>query len=122
MTSNLPTIPSEDSAEEVKNFFDKFFQQQITFPASQVDAVVGYFMKRGFSDDSAKSTAIVLLNQAKIDNVNVFQLLDTLQGLGDAQLSGIVTEILNSTRDKTSTLGFKIIAVEETIESRNIKP
>ena len=122
MTSNLPTTPSEDSSEEVKNFFDKFFQQQITFPASQVDAVVGYFMKRGFSDDSAKSTAIVLLNQAKIDNVNVFQLLDTLQGLGDAQLSGIVTEILNSTRDKTSTLGFKIIAVEETIESRNIKP
>jgi len=45
-----------------------------------------------------------------------------LQGLGDAQLSSIVTEILNSTRDKTSTLGFKIIAVEETIESRNIKP
>jgi hypothetical protein len=122
MTSNLPNNPSEDSSEEVKNFFDKFFQQQITFPASQVDAVVGYFMKRGFSDDSAKSTAIVLLNQAKIDNVNVFQLLDTLQGLGDAQLSGIVTEILNSTRDKTSTLGFKIIAVEETIESRNIKP
>jgi hypothetical protein len=122
MTTNLPTNPSEDSSEEVKNFFDKFFQQQITFPASQVDAVVGYFMKRGFSDDSAKSTAIVLLNQAKIDNVNVFQLLDTLQGLGDAQLSGIVTEILNSTRDKTSTLGFKIIAVEETIESRNIKP
>lgn len=122
MTSNLPTVPSEDSSEEVKNFFDKFFQQQITFPASQVDAVVGYFMKRGFSDDSAKSTAIVLLNQAKIDNVNVFQLLDTLQGLGDSQLSSIVTEILNSTRGKTSTLGFKIIAVEETIESRNIKP
>jgi hypothetical protein len=123
MASNLPTsTPSEDSAEEVKNFFDKFFQQQLTFPASQVDAVVGYFMKRGFSDESAKSTAIVLLNQSKIDNINVFQLLDTLQGLSDAQLSGVVTEILNSTRDKTSTLGFKVLAVEETVESRNIRP
>jgi len=120
--TNLPPSIATDSSEEVKTFFDQFFRQQITFPANQIDAVVGYFLKRGFDEEAAKSTAIVLLNQAKIDNVNVFKLIDTLQGLTDVQLSAVVTEVLNSYRERTSSLGFKILTIEETIESRNIKP
>ena len=119
--SNLPAAEPIDSAEEVKSFFDKFFRQQITFPSSQIDAVVGFFLKRGFDETSAKSTAIVLLNQAKLDNVNVFQLLDSLKGLTDVQLSSVVTEVLNAYREKISALGFKILTVEETVESRNIR-
>jgi hypothetical protein len=117
---NLPQQPVADSAGPVKSFFDNFFVNQVSFPAAQVDAVVGYFLKRGFQEDAAKSTAIVLLNQSRIDNINVFQLLDTLKGLTDAQLSQIVTEVLNVYRDKSSTLGYKIVNNAETLESRNI--
>jgi hypothetical protein len=49
-------------------------------------------------------------------------LLDTLKGLTDVQLSGVVTEILNASREATSILGYKILATEETLESRNIRP
>ena len=111
---------NRDSASPIKTFFDNYFVNQVSFPASQVDAVVGYFLKRGFSDDAAKSTAIVLLNQSKIDNINVIQLLDTLKGLTYVQLSRVVTEVLNVYRDKTSMLGYKVINNEETLESRNI--
>ena len=83
---------------------------------------MGYFLKRGFQEEAAKSTSIVLLNQSRIDNISVFKLLDTLKGLTDSQLSQVVTEVLNIYREKSSTLGFKIIQTEETIESRNIKP
>lgn len=120
--SNLPPTEPIDSSEEVKSFFDKYFRSQITFPSNQIDAVVGFFLKRGFDEQSAKSTSIVLLNQSKIDNVNVFKLLDTLKALSDAQLSAVVTEILNTYREKTSILGYKILTTEETIESRNIRP
>lgn len=118
---NLPTKSLSDSGEEVKDFFDQYFRHQVTFPASQIDAVVGYFMKRGFDEDAAKSTAIVLLNQSKLDGVNVFQLIDTLKILTDIQLSAVVTEILNSYRQKTSSLGYTITTIEETAESRNIR-
>jgi hypothetical protein len=121
MTTNLPEKESDSSSQEVRSFFNNFFNAQITFPSSQIDAVVGYFLKRGFDDQSAKSTAIVLLNQARIDDVNVFKLLDTLSGLNDVQLSSVVTEILNASRDKTSILGYKLIELDETIESRNIR-
>lgn len=119
-TSNLPSRQSADSGDEVKNFFDKFFLHQITFPSNQIDAIVGFFMKRGFDDSAARSTAIVLLNQSRLENVNPFQLLDSLKGLTDAQLSSVVTEVLNVYRDKRSSLGYKLTVLEETTESRNI--
>ena len=117
--SNLPSDNKNTVA--VRNFFDKFFLHQITFPTNQIDAVVGFFSKRGFDDSAARSTAIVLLNQARLENVNPFKLLDTIKGLTDAQLSQVVTEVLNVYRDRSSALGFKLTTVEETTESRNIR-
>jgi hypothetical protein len=122
-TINLPkTATSNDSADQVKSFFDRYFQHQVTFPSNQIDAVLGYFLKRGFDEEAAKSTSIVLLNQSRIENIPVFQLLDTLKGLTDAQLSQVITEVLNIYREKSSALGFRIIQTDETIESRNIRP
>lgn len=120
--TNIPVETSTDSGEETRNFFNNYFTSETSFPVSQVDAVIGFFLKRGFDDQSARSTGIVLLNQAKNDSVNVFQLLDTLKGLTDAQLSNVVGEILNLSRQKTSILGFKFIGADDNVESRNIRP
>ncbi len=120
LNTNLPPAQSTDSSDEVKSFFDKFFTHEITFPAAQIDAVVGFFLKRGFEDQAAKTTAIVLLNQSRIDNVNPFVILDTLKGLNNSQLSEVVTQIMNLYREKSSALGYKIQVIEETFESRNI--
>lgn len=117
MANNLPTI---DAIEDTKAFFDKFFQHEVTFPANEIDASVGFFLKRGFDQDSARSTAIVLLNQARLDNVPVFQLLDSLKTLTDVQLSQIVAQVLNAYREKVSLLGYRIASLADTYESRNI--
>jgi S-adenosylmethionine:diacylglycerol 3-amino-3-carboxypropyl transferase len=119
--NNIPQITNLDSSEEVKAFFDRYYQTEVTFPVNQIDAVLGYFLKRGFEETAAKSITTLLLNQARIDNVNVFQLVDTLKGLTDVQLSAVVTEILNTYRERTSTLGFRKQIEELTIESRNIR-
>jgi hypothetical protein len=123
MITNLPQEPSTSgngNNQEVRSLFDKFFLHQITFPSNQIDAVLGFFLKRGFDDEAARSTGIVLLNQARLDNVNVFELIDTLKGLTDVQLAKVVTEVLNSYREQTSTLGYKVMSLAETYESRNI--
>ena len=123
MISNLPQEQSTQgngNNQEVRALFDKFFLHQITFPSNQIDAVLGFFLKRGFDDEAARSTGIVLLNQARLDNVNVFELIDTLKGLTDVQLAKVVTEVLNSYREQTSTLGYKVMSLTETYESRNI--
>lgn len=121
MASNLPSqSPSTDVSIEVKQFFDKFFVHQVSFPSNQIDAVVGFFLKHGFDIESARSTSIVLLNQARVDNVNVFELIDTLKALTDVQLSQIVAQVLNAYREKVSLLGYRIAPLVDTFESRNI--
>ncbi len=118
---NIPSVKVKENDEAVRSFFDRYFLHQITFPSNQIDAVVGHFLKRGFDELAAKSTAIVLLNQSRIENINVFQLIDTLKGLTDQELSGVVAEVLNTYREKTSSLGFKDTVILENYESRNIR-
>jgi len=120
MSSNLPNVLESDSAIAVKQFFDNFFNHQVSFPSNQIDATVGFFLKRDFDLESARSTAIVLLNQARIDNVNVFELLDTIKSLTNVHLSQIVAQVLNASRDKTSLLGYRIEPIVNQYESRNI--
>jgi len=109
------------NSSEIKTFLSNKSSTNVSFPSNQIDAVVGYFLKRGFTEQAARSTCIVLLSQARIDNINPFELIDSLKGLTDVQLSQIVTEVLNTNRDNTSVLGYTLINDDETIESRNIK-
>jgi hypothetical protein len=119
--SNLPPEQQDtDSGQAVKLFFNNYFNQTITFPASEIDAVIGFFKKRGFDDLASNSTSIVLLQQARLDDVNVFQLLDTLKGLTELQLSAVVTEVLNYNRQKNSTLGYRVEDTSELLEKRNV--
>ncbi len=120
MAGNLPFSDNNNPTAEVSQFFDKFYVNQISFPSNQIDAVVGFFEKNGFDKESARSTSIVLLNQAREDNVDVFQLIDTLKALSDVQLSQVVAQVLNAYREKTSVLGYRVTAIEDSYESRNI--
>ena len=108
-----------DSGEEVKEFYNKYFTEKISVSSNKVDAVVGFFTKRGFDTTSATNVAAVLIEQSKIDNVDVFTLLDTLKGLDDVEISGLVAEILNYNRSKSSIIGFKVERSNRT-ELRNI--
>lgn len=118
--TNIPSQPFNNSDQFVKSFFNRYYDKPLEFPASEVDAVVAFFKKRSFEEAAANSVATVLLQQAKIDNVKIFKLLDTLGGLQDVQLSALVTEILNYSRTKTSTLGYRVQQTTNYIEARNI--
>jgi hypothetical protein len=120
MATNLPSTLKNDSAAEVKEFFNQYLTEKISYPSNEIDAVVGFFENRGFEKSAAISTATALLQQAKIDNVKIFSLIDTLKGLTSVQLSDIVANVLNYNREKVSTLGFKVESKYEKLEKRNI--
>lgn len=113
--SNAPAL------EPTPEYFNNFYNLDINYNPSEVDAVIGYFLKRGFQKVSAINTASVLLQQAKIDDLNVQELLDTLKGVTEVQLSLIVAQILNFNRQKTSVLGFRDTAqTSELFDLRNV--
>ena len=119
-TSSYNQASNPDSADKVKQFFDRYYDKTVNYNASEVDAVIAYFLKRGFDEVAAINTSVVLLQQAKLDQVNVYKLIDTLKGFNDVQLSNIVTQILNDNRNKTSALGFKVEPQGTLLEQRNI--
>ena len=118
----MPNVPAKatTSTEKVKKFFTEYYSAPLEFPSNEVDAVVGFLENKGFDKSAAKSTGSILLQQAKIDGVKVFELLDTLKGLEQVQLSVVVAQILNFNRQKISTLGFRIQQEQKPLESRNI--
>lgn len=125
MATNLP-IPSsdkltQDSAEPTKLFFDTYGQVPLEFNASEVDATVSFFKSKGFDDDAANITAATLLKQAKLDGTPIFQILDTLTGFDNLDLSSLVGEVLNNNRMSSSTLGFRTNPVIPN-QIRNILP
>jgi hypothetical protein len=113
MQTNLPPPVVEDSAAETKLFFDTYGQFPLQFPAADVEAAIGFFQAKGFDRDAAEVTAMVILKQAKIEGMPVFQLLDTLKGMEGMQLSSLVGEILNNNRPSSSVLGFRVASASK---------
>ena len=119
--SDTTTDERSLSTEPTPEYYKNFFELDINYNPEEVDATIGYFLKRGFDKVAAINTASVLLQQAKIDNLNVQALLDTLKGVTDVQLSVIVAQILNLNRSKTSALGFKDQKLNyELFDQRNV--
>tara|TARA_B100000683_G_C12227290_1_gene447599 strand:+ start:250 stop:681 length:432 start_codon:yes stop_codon:yes gene_type:complete len=108
------------SDQKVNKVFDQYFTASQNFPSNEVDAVVGFFENRGFDKTAAVSTATTLLSQARLDNVNVFELLDTLKGLESVQISAVVAQVINYNRPSTSTIGFRRDNQDNLSEKRNI--
>ena len=117
--TNLPARNIEDSAAGTRLFFDSYGQDPLEFNANDVSATIGFFESKGFDSDAALVVSTVLLKQAKIDDTPIFQLLDTLKGFNNLQLSQLVGEVLNNNRTSTSTLGFRTENVSAT-QTRNI--
>lgn len=111
---------STDSATEVKSFFDRYFSKSISITSNEVDSVLGFFKKRKFEESAAIAVTTVLLQQAKSENKNIFELLDSLKGLDEVKLSQLVAAILNNNRSKVSALGYTNDYQVVTYENRNV--
>jgi hypothetical protein len=92
-TINLPAVTKTDSASSTKLFFDTYGSRPLEFGANEVSASIGFFTGRGFEEEAALTTAMTILRQAKIDGVQVFEILDTLKELNGTQLSAVVAQI-----------------------------
>lgn len=116
-TSSLISNSNINSKEKL---FDRKNQKQISYNVEEVDAVIGYFLKRGFDQIAAVNTALIILEQARKDDVPVFELIDTLKGITDVTLNNVITQILNLNRSRASTLGYRVILKNSKLDQRNI--
>lgn len=117
VSSGLPTIKT---LEQSTRLFNRYLQAEVNFTVNDFDSLIGYFLKRGFEELAAINTSVILLEQAYKDEINVQQLIDTLAGLSNIQLSKVVAIILNYNRPKSSKIGYKIPGNPDLFDERNI--
>jgi|TARA_B100000424_G_scaffold196190_1_gene153511 hypothetical protein len=118
--SNLPPKDKDRLQQTIDKLTSTAYQEEFQFNAGEYDAVIAFFVKRGFKRESAESTAYVIMAQAKIDSVKPQELLDKLSYASPAQLSEIITIILNANRYKSSRLGVRQTLNTKDTVSRNI--
>ena len=118
--TNLPPKEKDNLDKTIDKLTTSTYEENYQFNAGEYDAAVAFFVKRGFQRIAAESTAYVILSQAKIDSVRPQEILDKLTYASEAQLSELITIVLNANRYKSSRLGVRqTLTTKETV-SRNI--
>ena len=97
---------SEDQKRQ--RFFDNFYTKVQSVDPAQFDIVLGFLDGRGYDDTIKRNLAISLLEIAKEQNVNPVDLINQLDEVKDSlKLNTLLCILLNTTRNRTSILGFK---------------
>ena len=118
--TNLPPKEKDNLDKTIDKLTTSAYEEEFQFNAGEYDATVAFFVKRGFNRPAAESTAYVILSQAKIDSIRPQEILDKLTYASEAQLSELITIVLNANRYKSSRLGVRqTLTTKETV-SRNI--
>jgi hypothetical protein len=118
--TNLPPKEKDKLDKTIENLTTTSYEEEFQFNVGEYDAAVAFFVKRGFQRAAAESTAYVILSQAKIDSIRPQEILDKLTYASEAQLSELITIVLNANRYKSSRLGVRqTLTTKETV-SRNI--
>ena len=116
--TNLPTQSSSSDANV--QAYDTYYSTPLEVSASTLDAMKAFFTTRGFESIAAESVALVIIKQSKKDNLNPLEILDTLKGLDNVEISALVSEIINYNRFRTSFLGYALAFVETEEVARNV--
>lgn len=122
LNANYNNIPYETVIDSTVQSFDQYYTSTNGISSGVLNAVTAFFTEREFDTHSAQAIAVILIQQARKDNINPMELLDTISGYDSAQISALVTEILNFNRYKSSFLGYALAFTPNLEVTRNVLP
>ena len=118
--TNLPPKEKDNLDKTIEKLTSTQYENEYQFNVGEYDAAIAFFVKRGFGRTAAESIAYIILQQAKIDSVSPQLILDKLTYADPAQLSELITIVLNANRYKSSRLGVRQTRTTKETVSRNI--
>jgi hypothetical protein len=104
--NTLSNIPVSNQSNSTVSAFNNYNSAIYEIKPDVMAAVKGFFTNKDFGEVAAETIATIIIIQCKKDGYNPMVILDSLRGLTDVELSGLVAEILNYNRFKSSSLGY----------------
>ena len=120
MRANYTNLPNLENKNKTLQEFRGYQNTKSSSNPSTYNAMIGFFTSRGFDTVASELIAEVIMTQAKSDGYNPMQILDSMRSLNEVELSGIMAEILNFNRYKSSSLGYIPPTVANKEITRNI--
>ena len=110
--TNLPifddTFAEFTQDEKQKQFFNNYYTNVDSVNPAHFDIVRGFLVGKNFDASTVDNLVISLLEVAKEQDLSVPDLIAQLDGLEDTlQLNTLLSLLLNTTRNRTSVLGFE---------------
>ena len=114
-------IDNRTSLDQTVRIFDTFYSTDLVVGADQYDIVYGYFAEVCATRNIAANFAAVLFRIAQEADINVLDLLATVQGAENKlQMNKIICYYLNSFKSKTSLYGVGVVPRPVQPVARNI--
>jgi hypothetical protein len=110
--TNLPIFDetfAEFTQDQKQNqFFSNYYTQVDSVDPAQFDIVRGFLVGKNFDESTVDNLVISLLEVAKEQDLSIPDIIEQLDSLEDTlQLNTLLSLLLNTTRNRTSILGFE---------------
>jgi len=91
-----------------QKFFNNYYTKVQSVDPAQYDIVIGFLKGRGYEESVQRNLSITLMEIAVEQDVNIVDLINQLEEVKDSiKLNTLLCILCNTTRNRTSVLGFK---------------
>ena len=118
--TNLPQKEKESLDKTIQSLQTEQYVENFQFKQNDIDAAIGFVVKRGFDRVASEDISYIILKQSVIDGVPSQSILDSLSKSSDVELSQLLALVINSNRYKTSKLGLRNQQISNSLVTRNI--
>ena len=95
--------------EKQQKFFDNYYTKVDSVDPAHFDIVRGFLIGKGFDESTIDNLSITLLEVAREQDINPVDLIKQLDDVDNKlKLNTLLCILLNTTRNRTSILGYSL--------------
>jgi hypothetical protein len=98
-------IPPSNNHNPAATAYSNAYDKPMPLETNTYNLMKGFFEAKGFDKLASDALATTFIRQAATDGYNALDVLSTLKNMDSFKLTGVINEILNYNRYKTSYLG-----------------
>jgi len=112
---------SNPKVDQTVRIFDRFYSYDVDVPSLEYDAVYSYFRSIYGTNIAAGNFTVSLFRVAQSSSIPIMDLLEQIQGLGQAELNLTLAYYLNNIRSPATLLGINAATTPNYYVARNIR-
>jgi hypothetical protein len=112
---------SNPKVDQTVKIFDRFYLYEVDVPTMEYDAVYSFFRSIYGTDLAAGNFTVSLFRVSQASDIPVMDLLEQMEGLGQAEINLTLAYYLNNIRSPATLLGINAALTPNYYVARNVR-